>query len=134
MLLYYNLNILNGYKLGLGFMINGVIGLICKKVKVIRSCKSEVELVLYYLILIIKMGTIFNYEKQGSPDVLFSSDSNFVFIGRRRINRVFYETIWDHKYLYNGKRNEGTHSFLCRGEDYFSCFILGSWIGSSNIS
>ncbi|WP_439875419.1 MBL fold metallo-hydrolase [Bacillus mycoides] len=72
-------------------MINNfpLIGLNCEKVKVIRPYKSKEELVLDYLTLINRMGLVFKYEKQGFPDVLFTSDSNFVFTGRRGTNQVF---------------------------------------------
>lgn len=35
------------------------------------------------------MGLVFKYEKDGYPNILFSADSNFVFTGRRKTNKVY---------------------------------------------
>jgi Metallo-beta-lactamase superfamily len=56
-----------------------LIGLNCEEVKRIRPYKSHDALVLE-LTLINRMGLVFKYDKEGRPNVLFTSDSNFAFL------------------------------------------------------
>ncbi|MDG0059014.1 MBL fold metallo-hydrolase [Priestia sp. P5] len=65
-----------------------LIGLNCEEVKVIRPYKSLGALILD-LTLINRMGLVFKYERKKFPNVLFCSDSNFVFTGRRKSNKVY---------------------------------------------